>query len=375
MKTCLTKPAALTMTLWVCSVALLCLTVLTIPAPVLAQVPAASIPPCNTGLPCVEFTSVPPYGSFEDLKGRVQNIRNPGNYQVCPYIRVEGGWWTKPTFATPCVLINPDRTWKADITTGGSDEKALEIVAFLLPKTVQPPQSSGSCKLPQQLGGYAKAIADRTGERTTISFSGYEWSVKDLFWGPGPNYFSDSTENVWVDEQGRLHLRITQQAGKWYTAEVVSKDAFGYGTYAFTVGGRVDQLNENVVLGLFTWDTDACETDFNEIDLEVWREQADNLNFQYVVQPFQTCGRFRFALPAVENLTHVFEWQPDRIRFRSLQGRKIMQSWDFTNAACIPVPVNGNARMNLWLKNGNPPTDGQEVEVVITHFLFIPSSP
>jgi hypothetical protein len=270
------------------------------------------------------------------------------------------------------VSINPDGSWKADITTGGSDEKALEIVAFLLPKTVQPPQSGGFCKLPQQVSGYAKAIADRTGERRTIWFSGYQWTVKDLFWGPGPNFFSDSTENVWVDEQGRLHLRITQQAGKWYTAEVVSSDAFEYGTYIFTVESRVDDLNENVVLGLFTWDPDACETHYNEIDLEVWRELGDGSNFQFVVAPFQTCGRLRFALPAAENLTHLFEWQPDRIRFRSLQGRKVIQSWDFTDTACIPVPVNGNARINLWLKNGSPPADGQEVEVVITRFLFIP---
>jgi hypothetical protein len=29
--------------------------------------------------------------------------------------------------------------------------------------------------------------------------------------GPGPNYFSDSTNNVWLDGMGQLRLRITNR--------------------------------------------------------------------------------------------------------------------------------------------------------------------
>ena len=39
----------------------------------------------------------------------------------------------------------------------------------------------------------------------TISFSGYSWHVKtcgDEQCGPRPNYFSDSSANVFVDENG-----------------------------------------------------------------------------------------------------------------------------------------------------------------------------
>lgn len=36
-----------------------------------------------------------------------------------------------------------------------------------------------------------------------IGFGGYDWCVKrsNRKVGPGPNYFSDSTNNVWVDTQ------------------------------------------------------------------------------------------------------------------------------------------------------------------------------
>ena len=44
----------------------------------------------------------------------------------------------------------------------------------------------------------------------TIEFSGYTWTIKDSYGkhtGPGNNYFSGSKENVYVDANGKLHLR------------------------------------------------------------------------------------------------------------------------------------------------------------------------
>jgi len=42
----------------------------------------------------IEFTYVPPYGSFEDLSGKVTGVK-PADYRVAVYIYVEG-WWNKP---------------------------------------------------------------------------------------------------------------------------------------------------------------------------------------------------------------------------------------------------------------------------------------
>jgi len=88
----------------------------------------------------------------------------------------------------------------------------------------------------------------------TIRFSGYDWKVKSgTHEGPGPNNWSEN--NVWVDQDGYLHLKLTKQGERWYCAEVLTKDRLGFGRYQFWVVGRVDRLDPNVVLGLFNYPT------------------------------------------------------------------------------------------------------------------------
>jgi len=325
--------------------------------------------------PAIEFTYVPPCGSDENLKGQASNII-PGDYKVAGYIRVGGGWWNKPTWANPLTPIQGDGSWTCDITTGGNDPDATEIAAYLVPNGYTPPEMSGQCALPHELdeNSEAKVKTMRSCGYRKIVFSGYNWRVKssDSKVGPGPNYFSDSEENVWVDDQGRLHLKITQRDNEWYCAEVILEENFGYGKYIFHLAKRVDQLNENVVLGLFTWDTCSDPTYGNrEIDIEFSRwEDPANDNAQFVVQPYDTPGNMhRFNMQqSEEESTHSFTWLEDRIKFQSIYDDSTELS-TYTGQD-IPQPGNENARINLWLSNGLPPSDGQEVEVVIKQFDY-----
>lgn len=336
------------------------------------------------GSPTIEFTYIPPYGSSYNLEGRVRNV-NPADYKVAVYIFVEGaGWWTKPYFAQPLTPIQSDSTWICDITTGGSDIYATKIHAFLLPNGVDPPLVGGQAALPETL--YTISVANVYTIRTSkvISFSGYEWWVKASVHrvGPGPNYFSDSTENVWVDEQGQLHLKITKRNGKWHCAEVILQKSFGYGKYIFYVTGRIGQLNRNVVLGLFTWDDSPAEF-HREIDIEFsrWGVEADS-NAQYVVQPWDQSGnRHQWMMPEeLDSPTHWFVWEPDSICFLSVKGYQcdppfdsIIHSWIYTGSN-IPTEGNENPRINLWLFNGNAPTDTAGLEVIITNFEYYSST-
>jgi hypothetical protein len=199
--------------------------------------------------------------------------------------------------------------------------------------------------------------------------------------GPGPNYFSDSTNNVWVDSEGQLHLRITNRSNEWQCAEVVTARTFGYGHYRFELNSRVDNLDPNVVLGLFTWSDDSAYS-HREMDIECsrWSNAADANNAQFVVQPFDLAGHLiRYAVPtALADTTHVFRWITNEVDFQSQRGSyspipagaNTVSNWAYT----LTVPQTGdeNVRINLWLSGGLPPTNNREVEVVIKGFEFVP---
>jgi len=100
----------------------------------------------HEGPPGIEFTYVPPIGSFEDLRGRITGGYNPENLAVAVYIKVGEGWWTKPYWDSPLTYPNRDGTWVCDITTGGIDETATEILAFLVWRTTTVPLAAGSSR-------------------------------------------------------------------------------------------------------------------------------------------------------------------------------------------------------------------------------------
>lgn len=110
------------------------------------------------GTPSIELTYIPPYGSWNpgDIKGQVRHIK-PNDYRVAVYIKVSNGWWTKPYWNNPLMIIMPDGTWTCDITTGGIDSEATEIAAFLVPFNYTPPLLGGSAALPSEL--YANSVA------------------------------------------------------------------------------------------------------------------------------------------------------------------------------------------------------------------------
>ena len=215
----------------------------------------------------------------------------------------------------------------------------------------------------------------------TISFSGHTWSVKTSSGkvGPGPNYFSDSTNNVWVDLQGQLHLKITKSGARWYCAEVVSAESFGYGSYRFYLNSPVDALDPSVVLGLFTWD-DAPDYNHRETDIEMSRWGAvNNQNAQYVVQPYNQAGNlWRWQEPAgLPQSTHTFQWLSASVLFQSFSGLTTdttysIQKFNYTQSQYVPQAGGENARMNLWLYQGRAPASRQPVEIVINKFEFVP---
>lgn len=215
----------------------------------------------------------------------------------------------------------------------------------------------------------------------TIQFSGFSWTVRSGRGGPGPNVWAAT--NVWVDPAGHLHLRIASREGKWSCAEVTMQKRLGFGRYEFQITGRLDQLDDNVVLGLFNYPTrDVGPDATHEIDIEFARwGDAKNPMGNYVVWPVERERRqqsrsFPFELRS-EASTHRFTWSSNRVVFESLHGNgngdgNQISQWIFApedasrRIAQQPMPVH----INLWLFKGQPPKNGKEVEIVVRRFDF-----
>ena len=217
-----------------------------------------------------------------------------------------------------------------------------------------------------------------------IAFSGYTWEVRSGTGGPGPNTFAAG--NVSIDANGYLHLKITHDHDNWTTAEVFTDARLGFGTYQFKVIGRPDQMDTNVVLGLFNYTTPEIGPDgTNEIDIEfaTWGDpQAQQGNWT-VWPAVQQAGveRTTFSYDATltgSASTHRFAWSSQQVQYESLNGLSddetgLFQSWTFSppdDLLRVPqhaIPVH----MNLWLLQGNAPTDKQDVDITIAEFRFI----
>lgn len=216
-----------------------------------------------------------------------------------------------------------------------------------------------------------------------IKFSGRTWTVRATGdGGPGPNHWS--ARNAFVDAKGHLHLKLTHQQQRWECAEVFTTDRLGFGLYQFQVVGRLDQLDPNVVLGLFNYPTKEVGPDgTNEIDLEFSRWGDPKVNpGNYVVYPTKAgLPHSPFTYPITLNgdyTTHRFRWHAERIEFQSLHGHRDdnqqqFATWTFKPAKPAdaigqkPMPVH----MNLWCVKGQPPMNGREVEIVIKSFKFV----
>lgn len=96
--------------------------------------------------PGLEFTSVPPRGSDGLLFGRVWGVE-PNEHRVAVYIFVPGispeGWWNKPYFDNPKTVPDCNSNFSCDITTGGVDQTATKIRAYLVSKNYNPPIVAG----------------------------------------------------------------------------------------------------------------------------------------------------------------------------------------------------------------------------------------
>jgi hypothetical protein len=307
------------------------------------------------------------------VDGRVTGAR-PGQ-RIVLYAKTDGRWSVCRQSDQPFTNIEADGRWKASVHLG------IQYAALLVDSSYNPPEQTESLPI---VGNGVVALAVVKGEGQApvlpspkiLNFSGYEWTTSA---GPifraGSRHFFDPA-NVWTDERGALHLRISGSPGKWSAAELKLTRSLGYGTYRFQVRD-VSQLEPSAVLTLITWDGVGTESTRHELDIELSRwGHLDNTNVDYVVQPYYVPANF-LAFRAHPGLyTHSFRWEPGKATFSSVAGSgnttggRVINQHVFTSG--VPSPEGQSVRIALYVFNQGPVPQKNENEVIIDKFEYLP---
>ena len=314
------------------------------------------------------------------IEGRATGAR-PGQRLVL-YANTDGRWGVCRQSGQPFMNIETDGRWRASVHLG------IQYAALLVDPTYTPPEQTES--LPSVGNGVvALAVVNGDGQTPilpspkTLSFSGYEWktSTGPIFHAGSRNYFDPA--NVWTDDRGALHLRISGSPGKWTSAELKLTRSLGYGTYRFQVRDA-SHLEPSAVLTLIAWDGVGTESSRRELDVELSRwGYVDNTNVDYVVQPYYVPGNFVAFRTPPDLYTHSFRWEPGKVTFSTVAGSgntgdgRVINQHVFTSG--VPSPGGESVRIALYVfhegesRKIKPSVPLQnENEVIIDKFEYLP---
>jgi hypothetical protein len=341
----------------------------------------------KSSAPTVAFSKVPPAYqespyktdiTERDYKQDIAEGRATGARQgqrIVLYANTDGRWGSCPQSGQPFAKIENDGRWKASVHLG------LHYAALLVDPTYNPPEQTESLPI---VGNGVVALAVVNGEGPAaalpspkvLNFSGYEWtaSAGPIFRAGSRNFFDPA--NVWTDESGALHLRISGKPEKWAGAELKLRRSLGYGTYSFQLRDA-SHLEPSALLTLITWDGVGTESTRRELDVELGRwGDPDNTNVNYVVQPYYVPANIvAFRVPP-GTYTHSFRWESGKVTFSTVPGSgntgagRVINQHVFTSA--VPSPGGESVRIALYVfHQGHLPLKNEN-EVIIDKFEYLP---
>jgi len=222
----------------------------------------------------------------------------------------------------------------------------------------------------------------------SLNWKGHTWAVTN---GGMAGVVSGSANNVVLDGNGYLHLKITNSGGTWTAAELFTTDNLGFGTYQWQFEGPVDNFDKCVVLGLFPYGPAGHigGDGENEIDIEFskWNGEVGSSNADFAYYPatgFGANGKsatdiFQFSLGGATLSTGRTVWSSQSITGTIMSGLQpvgttanVLHTFTFAPASGaaqkipqVAVPLG----MNFWCY-GTTPASNQEI--IVRDFQFIP---
>ncbi|HEX4770823.1 MAG TPA: glycoside hydrolase family 16 protein [Bryobacteraceae bacterium] len=327
--------------------------------------------------PSIEFSHIPPAAEggrerVDTISGRVRDAKP--KQQIVIYAHA-GSWWVQPWPDHPFIPIKADSTWSTETHLG------FEYAALLVEPGYSPPAVIDAT--PTQ-GGYVALVTIIKGAGTpqlnptgSLKFSGYDWAVRMIASVKGGTNNLYDSENAWTDASGSLHMQIKKKSGRWSCAEIFLNRSLGYGTYSATVRDT-SHLEPAAAFSMFTFDEEATEQHFREMDIEVGGrgDAANRNNARYGIQPLYIPGNlFAFAAPS-GTLTYVLDWESGHATFKTFRGRsagagaQLVSEHEFRSG--IPEPGKAIPRLIFFVVASDKNPMQKPSEVVVEKFEYLP---
>ena len=320
--------------------------------------------------PSILFTHIPPVGGgpelLDHISGRVENAV-PGA-RIVVYAGRKNTWWVQPFRNLALTEIAEDGSWE-NVTHLGTDYAALLVEPEYQPmaKLSELPSTNGNVLAV----AITKASSEPPPEPKLVHFSGYDWMIRSSPNDRGGDLYDYEPSNVWVDDQGYLHLLMGQEGGRWHCAAVSLTRSLGYGTYRFVISDSA-HLPPSAILALFTQDAEGGA----DMDIELGRwGKVQNRNADYVIQPYYIPQNVvHFEVPAGP-MTHVLRWEPGSATFKSFAGVSTAPRgpvMDHVFKSGVPVPARETLHIDFYDLHHSQSGLQHPVEIVVQKFEYLP---
>lgn len=217
----------------------------------------------------------------------------------------------------------------------------------------------------------------------TLRFAGRDWNVNGPTTSatlPGPNFFRP--ENVWIDSNDDLHLKISQDSstGAWTAGRTTLAEELGYGLYTWTVSTDLNILDPWLVFEITLRD-EALDpiNGHRELNMFYGRQgQPFDNDVEWIVNPlkFAPDVRENWNIPASKPVTqHSLLWTRSLVEFKTtLPGSSTpLHTWKYT-LSDIPEPGNSRIHLGAWLHLGHSPSLPASAtnlhEIKVSDFIF-----
>jgi hypothetical protein len=215
-----------------------------------------------------------------------------------------------------------------------------------------------------------------------LTWCGQKWGVDNIKVGNGnPTNWSSSGNNVWIDDNNMLHMKITKNNGEWDQCHLYSMPAnqFKYGKFKITFNSPVLTQDPDVISTMFInndWFQPSNDKYGDEMDIEFsgWGD-SNYYRGWYTVQP-AVSGNYFYDFMAPNkydgtNMTCILDWEPDHVNFESIKSDgTVLNSFTCTNPSSIPTH-NADVMLQNWLVH-TPSSSGQDNELILSNYSYTP---